>query len=199
MWLFPNACDVCASKGCSPCASCEPKVLRRHVRSLDGIELPVEVVCEYSDAGKALVRAMKFRGRRNVARWFASQLITMIDLHEVDAVTWIPSSRRGRRRRGFDSGRLLAEEIARCAHLPAVQMLRRVGSSSQGGRDRTERVDGPRLALAWAGRQPAQRCLLVDDVCTTGASLRCGVETLGGRVVALAVAASTPERSVDRC
>ena len=89
-----------------------------------------------------------------------------------DVVTWCPASPMGRRARGYDQSELLARAIAHRLDLPARRLLRRGRRDrAQTRRDRAGRLVGPRLRAARTlPRRPT--VLLVDDVTTTGTTLR---------------------------
>jgi len=84
-------------------------------------------------------------------------------------VTWAPTTSTRRRRRGFDHAEVLARAVASQWGLPCASLLVRVAGDAQCGRSATERQDGLRFV---ARRPVAGGCWLVDDVCTTGATLR---------------------------
>jgi predicted amidophosphoribosyltransferase len=77
----------------------------------------------------------------------------------VDAVTWVTTAARRRRRRGVDHARALASAVADALDLPLVCTL--AARASKDGRDRYR----ARVAL------PGSELLLVDDVLTTGATI----------------------------
>jgi ComF family protein len=164
----------------------------------------------YGGAGRDLLRLFKFGpegGRLHLARPLGRMLGEAIRAASLDvgvtAVVPVPSHRRRRRERGFDAAHHLARHAARVAGLPApVPAVRRVGHRgprSRSGADPERRDYRPTRC---ARRQVAGRTvLLVDDVWTTGATMRrCAglLATAGAREVRVAVLAFTPRRDLAR-
>jgi len=151
-------------------------------------------VCAYDGAGVALVAALKFRGERGVARWAATLLAPAVLDIGLDLVTWVPTSDRRRRRRGVDQAELLARALGRVTAAPVRCLLDRHPGPPQAGRSAAQRRAGPRFDCAAA---PA-RVVVVDDVVTTGASVRAAADAIRAagaeRVVVAALARTPPGR-----
>jgi predicted amidophosphoribosyltransferase len=120
------------------------------------------------------------------------------DHRDLDVVTWAPTSDARRRSRGFDQGELVARHVARQLGVPCRRLLARSGPSvAQTGRSRIERLNGPEF-VARPGLD-GQRVIVVDDVVTTGATMRSAAAALrhaGASEPRLYAIASTPSGSV---
>lgn len=122
---------------------------------------------------------------------------------EFDAVTWAPVSGRRLRQRGYDQAELLAQSACRRWSTRPVRLLYKVKdtpaqSGLAGTAARRENVAG---AYRAAGTESirGRRILLVDDICTTGATLtECAGALLsaGAAGVVCAAAARTPPERV---
>ncbi len=138
------------------------------------------------EAAKA-VRAFKYGRITALVTPLADRLDVIAPCGE--QITWIPGSTQRRRRRGFDPAELLARALARRRSVPARRMLRRRDHSPQTARDREGRLVGPDLEAC--GPSLSGCVLVIDDVCTTGSTLRVAAAALrqhGANSVVAAVA-----------
>lgn len=117
---------------------------------------------------------------------------------EFDTVTWVPVSRKRLRKRGYDQAELLARGACRRWDTAPVRLLEKVRdnpaqSGLKDGAARRENVRGAYRAAPEAVR--GRRVLLVDDICTTGATLSecaAALRDAGAEAVVCAVVARTP-------
>jgi predicted amidophosphoribosyltransferase len=149
----------------------------------------------FDGVARQLIVALKFRHRRAAAGILAAHMVTRLGLDNVDVVTWAPTSARRVRRRGYDQAEAIAQAVARQLGVPCRRLLYRAHGDAQTGKSRADRLRGP----AFRARRPRRglTVLLVDDVVTTGATLRTAAEALhaaGVDRVQLAAAASTQLR-----
>lgn len=196
MELFRGGCVLCGRRAAALCPVCVRGLTPPPSTRIRGVG-PVPAVFAYDGTGARVVQALKYRdGRRLVAPLAAA--VTRLDAvgsvvdRGVAAVSWVPTTPARRRARGFDQAELLARAVARRLRCPCLPVLHRVPGPSQTGRNRAERARGLRFRPVGGVEG---RLLLVDDVCTTGATVRAALEALGpGPIgpVAVAVVARTP-------
>lgn len=135
----------------------------------------------FTGRARKVVLGLKYRNRRQVARHLAGLVVNAIvasgDHRDLDVVTWAPTSDARRRSRGFDQGELVARHVARQLGVPCRRLLVRSGpAATQTGRSRVERLHGPEF-VARPGLD-GRRVIVVDDVVTTGATLRAAAAAL---------------------
>lgn len=196
--VLPTWCAGCDGPDTALCEGCRgdlaPDV---RVRRLDG--LTVWSGLPFEGVPARVLRACKEDGRTSVATALAPALAAAAASALADApaglvrVVPVPTSPAAMRRRGYR----VAELLARRAGLHPRRLLTTGGAAAdQRGLGRSERegnVAGSMRAHGIAGC----RVLVVDDVVTTGATLREAARALadaGAHVIGAATVAATPRR-----
>lgn len=192
--LFPPRCGGCGELGTHWCAACAASIQPLEPTSLDGA--PLIAVGRLAGPLQRAIHTYKYEGRPQLARELAGPLADAI-VHagvEIDAFAFVPLHPRRLRERGFNQAERLAKELGRRLSLPIVSGLSRVRTTpAQVGLGQAERRVNLIGAFAWhgPGRAP-QGLVLVDDVCTTGATLEAAAAAIrqaGGSIGAFAVLA----------
>ena len=187
--LFVARCPACGAMHSGWCDGCYSVLVNAPVVHRSG----VLVSHDYAGAMRELIVAMKYAS----ARWVVPMLADVwVERHahvcDVEAVTWVPTTRARMRDRGYDQSELIARRISRRMGLPCVALLRRIDDRAQTGRSASERREGAQFI---ARRSRYGRVLVIDDVVTTGATLHHSLDALrasGTRMVTCAAIAATP-------
>ncbi len=196
--ITPPVCETCGD----PLASWRLISVESHrcarCRRSDAHISRGRAIGEYAGSLRAIVHALKYDGRRSVAKPLAARLIIhgADVLAGADCVVPVPLHRARKRARGFNQ----AAEIARHLALPVRHALTRVRATpSQTDLPAARRHANVRDAFALRRRVQVQGLIvvLVDDVSTTGATLdACARVLLAGG--AATVRALTVARVVSR-
>jgi predicted amidophosphoribosyltransferase len=194
--IFNSSCAGCDRPGPVLCRTC-----RFALAAPAGMPVGGDVIAAVPFAGRPrdVLLNFKYRNRRAVAHHLAGLLVNRLLASgfypgDIDVVTWAPTSDGRRHRRGFDQAELVARRVALQLGVPCRRLLRRDGGAPpQTGLDRATRLHGP--VFVAAPGVAGQRVLLVDDVVTTGSTLRSAARALdaaGAVSVVKAAVATTP-------
>ena len=149
----------------------------------------------YDGVMRELVARAKFRGRHAALHWLGACVAEAWMATGAPAptvVTWMPAAPVRRRARGIDHARVLGRAVAAGLGVPAAALLTRRDAGAQTERALSDRRRGPVVA---AVRPVTGTVMVVDDVATTGATLRVCARALrgaGAEQVVAATAARTP-------
>lgn len=195
--FWPCACPVCRRPGSPACPAC-----------LDSLIVPLEprcLLCQgpspcsrhpeapwirsgalHRGPAKDLVHGLKYGGWRALGRPLGASLGRRLPR---TACLLVPVPLHRRSPRPYNQAAGLARGIASVWRVPWAERLTwRIDRSPQVRSGREERRLPPQ-ALTWRGHEPTEPVVLVDDVCTTGETLRAAAEAvrLAGGSVAGAV------------
>lgn len=145
------------------------------------------------------IQRFKYQMQISLAEPLAALLVETLKTVQFDRVAAIPLHPTRLRTREFNQSLLIAQKIARATHVPLLMnaLSRSRDTIPQVGLSRRERAENVRRAFHLVDQKPikGKRILLIDDVYTTGATLREGAKTLikGGaeEVIVAAVARMT--------
>jgi len=187
--LFPAVCAGCGGGERALCAACLPSAGAIVRFSLGA--LPVAALGTYEGPLRRAILAFK-RGRRDVglalADALASRLVSRLPPQVI--LVPVPTATTRRAERGFDQAVLLAKETGRLSGHGVLEVLRQTAGDAQRGRSRAARLGARgRFRCAGMALAPGTQLVLVDDVATTGATLRdcAAVLTAAGACVTAAV------------
>ncbi len=132
----------------------------------------------YEGEIRSKILRLKYSNQRSIARELSHYLVVHIQQHIGTAgmVTWAPTVGSRRRKRGVDQAELLARHVGRELGVPCHELLIRVNTESQTGKSRAERLAHPQFRAR--APQNTMSVVIIDDVITTGATLRAAASAL---------------------
>ena len=153
------------------------------------------------------IHGLKYRQMTHLAQPLASYLSAYLDAHPlpIDCLTPVPLHPERQTARGYNQSELLARAVGRERRLPVRNDLieRKRHTPPQVHLNREQRLQNMKDAFAALrpGALHGETVLLIDDVCTTGATMRACAEALrvagAGEVYALAIARARTQRQPD--
>lgn len=176
--LFPPRCSGCANGRPSPCRRCVAAMAPPPDLPVPAPLSSLDALVSYDDNSRRFIAALKYRNDRSSLSSFVDGLVLAYPLSPESSagmLTWSPTTDLRRRERGFDQAMLLATRMGRRLGVRPRRLLRRLPGPQQTGRTLSERLVGPSFEAMGRGRGPV---VVVDDVCTTGATLAAAARVL---------------------
>lgn len=185
--LWPNRCDCCDARIpydlllCEACAARLTELRTDYAVWAKTKPPPLwdggTVLFSYDSAARTGVLAMK-AGRRGFGQYAAGLLAEQIPAlclpETVSCVTWVPMTRSRRRMQGYAHSELLGREIAARLSVSARGDLlaEHAGTVRQHDLPAEARAKYAERFVSTGKRIDGQTVLLVDDILTTGSTLR---------------------------
>ncbi len=197
--LFPPRCVGCRQMGTWICSSCLDRVGRRGPSCERCGRPPAPGLCRscredwpltglqapffFEGVVQKAVHELKYRGRRVLAEPLGELLAAHLAALSwpTSAIAPIPLHRERERARGYNQAVLLARALSAQCGWPLLNggLVRWRNTRPQVGLDGIARLENVRGAFRWESPgPPPRRVLLLDDVCTTGATMEACAETL---------------------
>lgn len=172
------ACPVCGAPfGFLTCTECAGDwETRAAVAALGFSGAPARMVTCLKDAHELrlapVVAAAMLGALEEASAWPAADGAPRFDAGSTDAVCFVPATSRAFARRGFDHMDLVSRGLCAAAGLPLADVLARAPSLDQRSLGREGRAANLAGTVRVVDDVRGARLLLVDDVATTGSSLR---------------------------
>lgn len=225
-FLFPSRCPVCGGHSdyqlYNPlCTSCW-RSIERYTGPACGIcgiptVSPAATLCErcmckkppftrilyygiYAGALKEAIHLLKFGKVKRLSKPLGL-LLYELPLPVVDGIVPVPIQKRRLRERGFNQTANISRWLSKALHVPLLLDMLKKHRETPPQTEVTgkERLKNIRNAFSTCGKVTGQDLLLVDDVITTGATVRECAKTLrdaGARsVTVVALARSMPKQN----
>ncbi|SUY46687.1 competence protein F [Clostridium putrefaciens] len=132
----------------------------------------------YSHEIRDLLMRFKYKRDFNVARFFVSNIMEVIDYNKIDfdIICYVPASKDGKKIRGYDQSEILACIIKEKSGMPVVKCLKRdINTREQKTvrvEDRWENLKSTfKFDIRYLKEVKNKKIILIDDVVTTGSTL----------------------------
>jgi ComF family protein len=182
--IFPSRCFGCQRLGPSICSGCRSSWHPHYYKSnLDKFKVHSALI--YTPIASKIILAAKESGQKGADELIIQSIIHVLNKNKVDTnsarLVPIPSSKASQRRRGRSFMVDLVSQISERTGIPmldCLQLSRRVLDQSRLDRDqRSKNLDGA-FSLTCHARG---ELILIDDVVTTGATLREGFRAVNSQ------------------
>ena len=149
----------------------------------DGCFCRIRSVVAFDDPIRSAIHALKYGNQPSVAHELATIMVRGWSVwgEDVDLVAPVPLHAERQRVRGYNQSAEIARHFAAALALPINTnvIFRPIHTRPQVGLKRQARLENVQNAFKSAENEAAgQRILLIDDVCTTGATLNAAADAL---------------------
>jgi len=176
-------CIVCSSNGAPICISCGNAFLTEKL-SFEISEVPGFAVTKYNEQSASIINAVKESGITSLVPFMALKMLESWPASLTAALLVpIPSSPTNTRKRGYSHTFLLSKHLARGLSGSRVSTILTSTKTRQDQVGLTPMQRQNNLDAAFAAelrgfREENRPVVLIDDVCTTGATLAEAISTL---------------------
>lgn len=188
-------CDACVSVMCilqpeGRCRLCYSELENEtQIRCKTCLEDPPcwkagAACCDYEGPARTLVTRLKYGNLRHLAEGMGSYFVAQLALQDwplPDVITPVPSPWFRRLLRGYNQSFLLAETMGRLLNIPVYETVSRSqGDLPQAGLSQQQRRQLVQHSFRLRKKRSIKdkTVLLIDDVCTSGRTLRACADTL---------------------
>ncbi|MFQ5676875.1 MAG: ComF family protein [bacterium] len=209
-FIYPSFCIICSKRiESSPkfvCQECWTSIPRlRQPADLDFDDLHIDrfqTIWAFDDTVQKIIHEVKFFGKKSLGKRLGEELATVAladsRYARADLIVPVPLHRTKRRERGFNQSAVLSESVSRALNIPVVTTaLKRIRyTRPQSKLTAVEREKNVRGAFQAGSSNELKKktVILIDDVLTTGSTVRACSEVLKkagvANVYALTVAAT---------
>lgn len=156
------------------------------------------LILTYKDAGEKrlapILAAIIATALDEASFWCALDGRLRFDASTLDAITFVPATAKAFQKRGYDHMELITSSLSEMLNIPYIDALARPKGKDQRSLGRAERTQNTKGEIHVVHDVQDCSILLVDDVITTGASVRASAQALlaqGAREVSICSVART--------
>jgi len=212
-FFFPVACSFCGRFGEPICPDCEKKLPRgQQICPVCRRANPLGRTCpacrgrfrldgllglyRYDGLAKRLVHSFKFEDEQILCDFLSDKMAELIGPRDGFTVTFVPVHPLRRLYRGYNQSELIARRLSARLDLPCLDLLHSQARVPQSTfNDYRQRAANLKGKISARKETCPEKILVVDDIFTSGATLRetsralkrRGTQTVIGAVAALAI------------
>jgi ComF family protein len=186
---------------CVPCRDALATIKKQEILFyVEGAEC-VYAPFPYEGAARELIHCLKYTFVRDAAKVLGREMAALLKEDSFDALVPVPLHPKRLIERGFNQAELLAQAVGEQKNIPVLPALERLRETGQQAKlEKERRIKNMEDAFQTCKKVKGMRLLLVDDVCTTGATARACIRALsnsGAKSVSLLAAAVTLKTGHD--
>ena len=142
-------------------------------QSVQRQEIEVQVACHYAYPIDRVIQQFKYEQQLHF-QILLTGLLKQLDYRQIQAIVPMPISTQRLAERGYNQSVILAQRLSQQLNIPVWQPIQRQHQHSQKGLSRLERLDSieQQFKIAPTNTLRYRRVLMLDDVVTTGSSLK---------------------------
>ncbi|MFU9046183.1 ComF family protein [Acinetobacter tibetensis] len=142
-------------------------------QSVQRQEIEVQVACHYAYPLDRVIQQFKYEQQLHF-QILLTGLLKQLEYRQIQAIVPMPISTQRLAERGYNQSIILAQRLGQHLNIPVWQPIQRQHQHAQKGLSRLERLDQieQQFKIAPTNRQRFRRVLMLDDVVTTGSSLK---------------------------
>ncbi|TCB34564.1 ComF family protein [Acinetobacter sp. ANC 4910] len=142
-------------------------------QSVQRQEIEVQVACHYAYPLDRVIQQFKYEQQLHF-QILLTGLLKQLEYRQIQAIVPMPISTQRLAERGYNQSVILAQRLGQHLNIPVWQPIQRQHQHAQKGLSRLERLDQieQQFKIAPTNRLRFRRVLMLDDVVTTGSSLK---------------------------
>ncbi|MHA3079380.1 ComF family protein [Acinetobacter sp. ANC 5502] len=169
------SCSLCQSDRATQTSVCQDcwQQLPWLKQNIHRQEMQIQVAAYYQYPLDRMIQQFKYEQQLHYLPLF-NHMLSQLKFPKVQAIVPMPISQQRLIERGYNQALLLAEHLAQRLNVPIWQPILRQDQQHQKGLNRLERLSNieQQFVIQAPSKVRYRRVLIVDDVITTGSSIR---------------------------
>jgi competence protein ComFC len=133
-------------------------------------------ILEYNNISKKLILDLKYNKKTYIAYYFGKMIydkLILEDLFDFDIITFVPSSKEKKRKRGYNPSKLIAKYVSKFGNVSYEELLIKENDTVElKNLNRMQRKLTVKDSFtALETNLNINKCLIIDDVFTTGSTI----------------------------